>query len=283
MTFRGVVGDNFPHNATKCQMKTQDFLATHPVFSLEEAHRALQPPGGKSGTVERLKHYLETGRLKLVGRGVYATVPPGVAPDQFQPDPLLVGAAARPEGVFSFHSALDLLGAAHSVWRQHTLFVNSRRSPLRVDSMVVRFLEHPSALAQPEVVRLGTQNVEHRGRLLRTTGPERTLVEGFRRPGLAGGVEELVESAAGFPVLDLDLLEAVLQRYGVRRLWGAVGWFLERFQERFHVPPGVLESLETKRPKAPQYLLPGTRGGELAARWGVILPSVLTKREPNEP
>ncbi|PIY26241.1 MAG: hypothetical protein COZ11_03175 [Deltaproteobacteria bacterium CG_4_10_14_3_um_filter_51_14] len=49
--------------------------------------------------------------------------------------------------------------------------------------------------------------------LLEATGPERALVEGFNRPSLAGGLEKLVRSAAGFTKLDLDLLEEVLCRF----------------------------------------------------------------------
>jgi hypothetical protein len=76
--------------------------------------------------------------------------------------------------------------------------------------------------------------------LLDTTGPERTLVEGFNRPSLAGGLEELVRSAAGFTTLDLGLLEEVLRRYDLARLWAATGWFLETFQKSFHVPDALL-------------------------------------------
>ena len=47
--------------------------------------------------------------------------------------------------------------------------------------------------------------------MLETTGPERTLVEGFRRPALSGGLEELVRSASAFPTLDLGLLGKVLR------------------------------------------------------------------------
>ena len=74
-------------------MRTADFFATHPVFSLDEAVRALAPPGGRPGTVERLKHHIETDRLKLVTRGVYAVVPAGVAAERFRPAPILVAAA----------------------------------------------------------------------------------------------------------------------------------------------------------------------------------------------
>jgi hypothetical protein len=47
---------------------------------------------------------------------------------------------------------------------------------------------------------------------------------------MVGGLDELVQSAAGYPVLDLELLEKVLRRYDIANSWAAAGWFLERFQ-----------------------------------------------------
>jgi len=53
-------------------------------------------------------------------------------------------------------------------------------------------------------------------KLFETTGPERTVVEGFQRLApLTGGPEKLVRSASAFPTLDLDLLEAILRRFAV--------------------------------------------------------------------
>jgi predicted transcriptional regulator of viral defense system len=265
-------------------VNTADFLASHPVFSLDEAAKALAPPGGRTGTVERLKHHLETGRLQLATRGVYAVVPPGGSANRFQPDPILVAAAARPDGIFSHHSALELLGAAHSVWNQCTIYTGQRRRPLVLDGTTIRFLDDPGQLRASRYRHLGTRRVERRGRLLETTGPERTLVEGFRRPALAGGLEELVHSASGFPTLDLDLLEKILHRCAVGNLWGATGWFLERFQRSFHVPAKVLSRIEHHRPRSPQYLERNRRGGTLSPRWNLILPQVLVKPgEADEP
>ncbi len=102
----------------------------------------LMPKGGRSGMVERLKYHLGAGKLKLAARGVYAVVPPGLTAERFQPDPVLVASAVRPDGIFSLHSALELLGAAHSMWRQCTLYVEQRRRPLRLNGTTIRFLEH---------------------------------------------------------------------------------------------------------------------------------------------
>jgi predicted transcriptional regulator of viral defense system len=263
-------------------MKTQDYLANNPVFSLEEATQALSLDRGRSGTLNRLKYFLKIGRLKTVSRGIYAVIPSNASVSWFQPDPLLVAAAVQPEGIFSHHCALELLGVAHSVSRQSTLYVAQRRRPLSLNGATVVFMEHPACLGI-EGRQTGVRKVERQGRLLLATGPERTLVEGFRRPSLVGGVEELVQSASGFPVLDLELLEEVLKRYGIANLWAATGWFLERFQKTFHVPDKLLAAMERRRPRSKHYLERNRRGGLFAKRWNLILPrEVSALGEPDE-
>jgi len=265
-------------------MDTQTFLQTHPVFGLAQAAEALGFEDGKRRAVERFKHYLGTGRLKLVAREVYATVPPGLEARAFQPDRYLVAVAARPDAVFSHHAALELLGAAHSDWNVCTAFTQQRRPPLELVNVTVRFLSPPSVFPRRQALTLGVRRVDRLGQSLAVTGPERTLLDGFRQPQFVGGLAELVESAAGFGVLDLDLLERLLRTYRQRALWAAAGWFLERHQRTFFVPDSYLTKLERQRPKAAQYLVRSQRGGVMATRWNLILPPELTRgREPNEP
>jgi len=265
-------------------MTTQTFFATHPVFSIDEAVRTLSPQQARRGMVDRLKYHLKQGRLKAVSRGVYAVVPLGSDAQRFRPDPFLVASAVRPDGVFSYHSALELLGAAHSVWTQITLFTSHRRRTILLEGASFRFLETPHAMQTPSRGHLGTRNVERHGKLLEVTGPERTLVEGFRRPALAGGLEELVASAGGFATLDLDLLIEILKRYRTARIWAAVGWFLECFRSDFHVRDELLGRIEQEKPRVPQYIERKSRGGVLMARWNLILPQTLARPgEPDEP
>jgi len=264
-------------------VETATFLQTQRVFTLDQAVRALNPPGGRRAALARLKYYLQTNRLKAVTRGVYATVPPGTDPERFQPDRYLAAAAVRPDGVFSHHAALELLGAAHSEWTTCSLFTKKRRPPLSLDGVRIEFLAFPPGLLRARQAQLGTRKVERLNFTLKVTGPERTLVDGFRQPARVGGVEELVESAAGFSVLDLKLLRRLLEAYAEKTLWAAVGWFLERYQKTFFAPPDFLESLESRRPKSAQYLLRGQRGGTLLRRWNLILPEAVAKAgEPDE-
>ncbi len=266
------------------QFDGEGFLAKHPVFGLRDLAEAM---GARktSALYSWVKYHVATGRLRQVERGLYAPVPPGVDGRAFAPDAFLVGVTAREDSVFAYHSALQLLGAAHSVFHAVAVFTSRRRRPLRVGNVRVEFASHPAPFVQRRAVGLGVREVRYRDRALRATGPERTLVEGFRKPQLVGGLEELIQSAGGFSSLDLDLLRAVLKAYNQKALWGAVGWFLEQYHRTFRVPEEYLRTLERGRPTSPHYLPRRQRGkgGVFVSRWNLVLPEpVVSLREPNE-
>jgi predicted transcriptional regulator of viral defense system len=186
--------------------------------------------------LERLKYLQATRRVVSLERGLYVTVHPGEDPDAVSPDPYLVGAALRPDGVFAYHSALSLLGAGHSDWSVVTLLSSRRRRPLELRHARVEILPRPAALTRKQATDLGVQSLGYLHTTFRVTGRERTLADGFRQPQLVGGLEELVTSAAGFASLDLDMLTAVLDAYDLRMLFAAVGWCLEPYREHFLCP-----------------------------------------------
>lgn len=251
------------------------FLADHPVFSLHELAEARGQPGDQGGAYNQLKHHLRRGRVKRVSRGVYAAVPPGIDASGFLPDRYLVGAAARPDAVFAYHAALELLGAAHSVWQECTLHCQRPRAPIEVGSTRVLFLPTPQTLRRQGLHELAIRQIAHQTRHLRVTGPERTLVEGFRQPHRVGGLPELFESASGFALLHFDLLEQVLQAYDERSLWAAVGWFVEQHQEEWSPPQAFLARCRRQRPRSNQYLLRDRRGGIALKHWNLIVPTEL--------
>lgn len=266
------------------QVTIEDLLNSHPVFTLDQACEVLRPDAVDSSTAAvraRLRYHIRTGRLRSISRGMYAVIPQGASADTFVPDPFLVARAARTDVIFSHHSALELLGAAHSAWSVCTAFTSSRRATLRIRGTTVRLYPHPTALVRRHKTELGTRMIERRAMMLRVTGPERSLVEGFRQPALVGGVMELVSSAAGFATLDMDLLRKVLECYALRRLWAAVGWFLEAHAQAFGVTSTELARFEQHRSNVPIYLVRSARGGALNARWNLVLPPDVGRGDPD--
>jgi predicted transcriptional regulator of viral defense system len=251
------------------------FLADHPTFSLRQLAAARGDEESQDAARNQLKHHLSTGRIKAVTRGVYALVPPGIDAQRYLPDTFLVAQAARPKGVFSYHSALELLGEAHSVWHECTLHCDRRREPIEVGPTRILFLATPKPLARRKLQMIGIRSVAHQVRHLVTTGPERTLVEGFRRPHRVGGLEELLESTRGFSMMDFDILRQVLEAYDERTLWAAVGWLAERDREQWSTPEGFLDLCRQQGLRQNQYLVRGLRGGRLISGWKLIVPETL--------
>ena len=273
---------------SQVQRATESFLDRNPVFTRSMFARAHGEPQPSPALVKRLKYLQATDRVVSLERGLYATVRPGDNPEAVAPDPYLVSAVLRPDGIFAYHSALTLLGAGHSDWNVVTLLSRRRRRSLILRNARVDVLPHPAELVRKRGTELGTRSVPYLDRTLRVTGPERTLVDGFRRLELVGGLEELVNSAAGFPSLDLEGLDAALRAYDLRILYAGVGWFLETYQSHFFVPSDFLDRLEKRRPAAPQYLPRRGRaedgGGRMVPRWNLILPeAVLRGALPDEP
>ena len=245
--------------------KLETYLRTNEVFTLEGLAQALHLRDAKAA-LDLLNYHRRLRRVKNVARGVYATVPIGLSAEEYLPDRYLVAAAIRTDAIFSHHAALELLGAAHSDWSVCTVVSERRHGRVSLGSVEIRFLRHPAALKREGLQALGTVPVTHTRRTLLVTGTERTLLDGFRQPGLVGGPEELVESAAGFGVLDLRLVSSLLEAYDERLLWAATGWFLESYSRRFFVLPRVLGLPGTSPPEITSVPCPQpARGGDAVA------------------
>ena len=263
------------------EMDTQTFFDSRPAFSLAEARESLRPEASAATVRRRLKYHVQTGRLLLVARSVYATVPRGMKADRFRPDPFLVAAAVRDDAVFGYYSALALLGVARSTWSTVSAFTRTKRAPLSLPNAKVVFLLPPGAVARLHQRGLGLREVDRLGRILRVTGPERTLLDGLRNPRRVGGVREFLESAGAFPVLDLDLLLRLLEAYDEKVVWAGAGWFLEAHRSPLAVPDAFLARIERHRPRARVYLARNEGPGWLAPRWNLILPEAVRRTEPD--
>jgi predicted transcriptional regulator of viral defense system len=257
----------------------QRFFRTHPVFTLGQFRRGVGGRANAATSRTLVKYHLGRGALRAVEKSVYAVVPPGLDATQFVPDRVLVIAALREDAVLAYHSALELLGYAHSTYRDAFYFTGRRRKDLRLGGGMLRAVLHPKPLRDHGDEGYGVEVRERQGVKVRVTGPERTLVDCLSTPRYAGGAEEALQSLRGVPSLNLDRLAGYLERLGQRRLYAAVGAFLEREAARLFVPMEFLDRLAEERPTSPTYLVRGGKGGRLLSRWNLVVPSQWINRE----
>lgn len=250
-----------------------DFWATHPVFRLEDFLTAMRGPRPRRrALIRRLQYAARQGRLKLVERGLYAVVPHGVRAETFVPDRFLVAAAVCADAVLAYHSALELLGLAHSLYRDVFYMTAHPRKDLRLPDGRLRALHHPKPLRARDAEEFGVETRERLSVKVRLTGPERTLVDCFLLPRYAGGVDEVMEAMRSVSALDLEKLEHYLTLLDQRRAFAIMGFVLEQAADRLFVPGQLLDRLATRRPAARIYLDKHQRGGRLQARWNLIVP-----------
>lgn len=254
----------------------EELLYRYPAFTLRTADDFFGCPG-KSASLKRVHRLQAAGRVVGVLRGVYASVPPGVDPTTFQPDPYLVLRALRPDCVFCGHSALELHGISHQLWNRVTAYSKEKAVTYSTRSAVLNLVKHPSWLMPDAIVE-----VDRSATPLRVTCPELTLIEGFRFPARVGGIEELVKSADGFRRLNLDLLGWILERFDIRKLYAAIGWFLTRDISRWQPTADFMDRLRDRRPVSPQYLERNSTGGVLDGKWNLIIPRDLVRQEEME-
>src|SRR5258706_1624697 len=112
-------------------MKPTDFFARHPVFRFEEFREAHQSKGTRSSEATRsvLKQHVAAGNLINVRRGLYARVPETADAATFRVDPYLVASCLAEDAVIAYHSALQLLGKAHSQSERLTYLSGRRAKP----------------------------------------------------------------------------------------------------------------------------------------------------------
>ncbi len=251
---------------------TEEFFSNNMVFTLDAFVAAGAPKRSATVAYRHLDYFVRVGRLTRVRSGLYAVVPAGVAPETYIPDPYLVAWAAGRGAPLGYHTALELLGVGHSVFRTKMVITDRRVTAFDFGSHRVEFAPPPPRLRARGDTELGVATLRYLTAELKITGRERTLVDCLLHPARAGGLEEALNSVNGFGVLDLLALKEYLLALGSRRAWATTGYYLDKRQTHLFVPDQVLEQLAEQRPKSRLYWLTGQRGGHLAPRWNLIVP-----------
>lgn len=262
-------------------MKPTTFFARHPVFRFDEFRAAHLAKGDRSPqtTASVLKQHVATGRLIHVRRGLYARVPEGADPASFRVDPYLLASRVSASAVVAYHSALELLGKAHSASSRITYLTHLRARPFEFQGTRFVPVLFPVPLRKRADLGGGLLEQRHQGLTVRVTGYERTLVDVLDAPQYGGGWEEIWRSLEAIEFVDLDFVVEYALRLDSALTVARVGFFLEQHREELMVEDRHLEALRAHAPAQPRYFDRRHRkGGRLLARWNLIVPENVLER-----
>jgi predicted transcriptional regulator of viral defense system len=186
----------------------------------------------------------------------------------------------------SYHTALELHGFAHSVFYQFYFFTEKFVRPFVFQDNSFKAIRIPKLLSGKHAKNFAVIDINRDGLNIRVTSLERTLVDMLDRPEYAGGFEEIWESFAIVPLLNLDQVIKYALLLDNATTIAKVGFFLEVHCEQFKVEEKHLQQLEKFKPRQVNYLERGKRvTGKLIKRWNLIIPEAVINRlweEPNE-
>jgi predicted transcriptional regulator of viral defense system len=255
-------------------MKLGEFFSQHAVFTIEDIDVFMSKRGQSNSNTRKslLTYYRNQGRIIPVRRGLYATVPLGISPEQVVVDPYLIAAKATSDSVLAYHTALEFHGRAYSVYTRHHYLSSINSLPFTFQSIEYKGTPIPRALREKKQVMFGVTRFNRLGVEVRVTTLERALVDVLDRPDLTGSWEEIWRSLESIEYFDLDQVMEYLLLLGNATTIAKAGYFLEQHKKSLMVDDSYLNRLRSLRPLQPHYITRQRKECQWIKEWNLIIP-----------
>lgn len=267
-------------------MNIDEFFYEHPVFRYEEfASWKSQIVSIKDASIKTsLRYYVKTERIKPVRRKLYAVIPPNQTSDSLNVDPYLISGKITEDAVLGYHTALELMGAAYSIFGQYSYITEQKSKPFEFQGQWFQAVKPAKALQKSNNVNFGIKVIERQGVQIKITNPARTFVDVLDRIELSGGWEEVYRSISNIAVLDINEVIQYSLMLKNARLAAKVGYFLSQRQGAFAVTEKQLAPLLAAKPKIAQYTSTLEQGPfQYIKQWNIFLPVAVIQQSWEEP
>lgn len=262
-------------------MDYKEFFNQHPVFTIEELCSVFKKQK-RNSIYNNLKYYLKKKKVRHAKRGVYYVIPDASSPDKYCPDSILLASRLSKDSVLAFHSALEIMGYAHSVFHRFFYYSNFRKRKFSFRSDEFINVKIPVKLQEKRLELLGIEEKGYHNLPVKFTNRERTFVDCLDRPRYAGGIEEVYRCIEKYPYLNFEEIMAYLDALGKGILYAKVGFFLEQHRDKFFVEKNLLEKLRNKKSYSTVYFDSRRKKGKLVKEWNLIVPEIIIKRSWEE-
>ncbi|MDR1487738.1 MAG: hypothetical protein LBT62_07105 [Deltaproteobacteria bacterium] len=251
-----------------------EFLEDCPVFTKDDIDRYLGNVTTDSylsrvAIVARLRR---AGRVIMVRRGLFVSVPWGLKPETHSVDHFSVAARLTPDAVISHQSALEFYGMAAAC--SADLYYSALRPLCQVEfrGRSYKGVKTPKSLIKGHNEKM-LVNVHHRqGVNLSVTAPERALVDVIDRTDLLGGWETATAILNNVVDLDLDVVVDYTKALSNATTAAKVGYYLASRSDYLSAQNRHLRALSDLKPNQPHYLdRSRRRDGKLVPEWNLMV------------
>jgi len=266
-------------------MRTQDFFASHPIFTRDEFTAFLDADRSRSVKTRDslLAYHTDRGHILRIRRGLYAVVQPGPVSAVSQISPYLIAAKMADDAVLAYHTALEFYGNAYSVSEHFRYLTRRMPRPVIFSSYHFYGVRFPKKLREKGQEGFGVRTVRTDGISVRVTSPERTLVDLLDRPKFGGSWEEIWRSLELTGFFDLEQVVEYALILGNATTVAKTGFFLEQHRDSLMVEDSHLDALRKHRPRKVHYLKRDSRKrGRFAGNWNLIVPEELAEQSWND-
>lgn len=251
------------------QMTTKQFAEQWPFFTWDQFRSSV---GVKETTgYSRLKDAVKKGYIVRLGKGVYVSrVGPWMSK---APSPLLLPSFLAKDAVLCYHSALDVLGHAHSqFFTINYCSREKRRKGIFYGNYLIRQVNPRGAIVRKQKLNFGIVEKRIEGRTVRVTGRERTLVDCLDRLDLAGGAEEVFRSVGTYPFIKFDILLEYLLIQKKSSLYAKTGFLLDSYRDLFSFAQEQEKKILAGVTGSYAYLGPRRPGNRFISKWRLLVP-----------
>jgi predicted transcriptional regulator of viral defense system len=252
----------------------EGFLEDSPVFTKGDIDDYLGNNTAQNflSRVALLARLRRAGRVIMVRRGLFVSVPWGSKPEAHSIDHFSVAARLTPDAVITHHSALEFYGLINA--DSPDLYYSALRPLCQVEfrGRLYKGVKTPRSLVRTGNEKMLIDVHQRQGLNLSVAAPERALVDIIDRTDLFGGWSTATEILKNLVDLDLDAVVDYTKALSNATTAAKVGYYLASRSDSLLVEDRHLQALSDLKPNQPHYLdRSRRRDGRLVAEWNLMV------------
>ena len=239
------------------------------VFSFSDILNEFGDKNTQSTLRAMVRDCINSKYMGYIKEGLYYIIPEETRAEDCIVDRFLVANKLTEDGIIAYHSALEMHGAANSLFNMVYVLTNSRFKRFKFQG-----IQYVSILLKN---KFGTTSMKREGISVKVTDRERTFLDCLDRLKYSGGLEEFLKSVQTFPSINVQKIVKYLEFYNKKVLYSKTGYVLGLFRRRWPFAEEYRCKITSGKAKKIYYLEKRDEKKHFDKEWNLIVPEDVEK------